>query len=487
MFCELFKFIYCSEQQVNSLKFFQRTFKMPVKETIVVNKVPLETKFVDHPQYFSRYEQLYLELIENKTKIKQHLVNKDYTPPQHSSSDHSPQQGGFNKMFSPTTNSNSSKSSVERFTPESRDSKKISNSDPKERERLEKLEQQIETESIHSQKSQKAESVRSEDFKPPESVHSQKAESVRSEIFKPPESIKTESHKSEKSVKTESHKSVKTDSDKPQRQVYKGDSNASEKLQNMLGMNKSSRHASSGRDYKDYKDKYTSRHEDSRYEEYQKSRKRLPTLSELEKQGATTIRRELADAARLNVDDEDAKRELLFKFDLLRRSYREEQIPTYTIHTDLRMMQRSYEDTVRRLSLDSTVENYKRYLIGAFMLIEFVLGKYMKLDMKGYTQQQIVSMSSYEKLLIEVGEKAYMPEGEQWSVEMRLAFLVMINTAFFIVGKTVMANTGTNIMNAINGMNKAYQAPTPTPAAPPKKKMQGPNINLDDLPDVNDM
>jgi hypothetical protein len=170
----------------------------------------------------------------------------------------------------------------------------------------------------------------------------------------------------------------------------------------------------------------------------------------------------------------------------LRRSYREEQIPTYTIHTDLTVMQRSYEDTVRRLSLDSTVENYKRYLIGAFMLIEFVLGKYMKLDMKGYTQQQIVSMSSYEKLLIEVGEKAYMPDGEQWSVEMRLGFLVMINTAFFIVGKTVMANTGTNIMNAINGMNKAYQKPT-EPTAPPKKKMQGPNINLDDLPDVADM
>jgi hypothetical protein len=220
---------------------------------------------------------------------------------------------------------------------------------------------------------------------------------------------------------------------------------------------------------------------ESRFEEYQRSRKRLPTLSELEKQGATTVRRELADASRLQIEDEDQKRELLFKFDLLRKSYREQTIPTFTIHSDLNMMTRSYEDTVRRLSLDSSVETYKRYLIGAFMLIEYALGKWLKLDMKGYTQQQIVSMSSYEKLLIEIGEKQYMPEGEQWSVEIRLVFLVIINTAFFLVGKMIMSNTGSNIMNAINSMNRA------NPDPPAKKKMQGPNINLDDLPDVNAM
>jgi hypothetical protein len=74
-----------------------------------------------------------------------------------------------------------------------------------------------------------------------------------------------------------------------------------------------------------------------------------------------------------------------------------------------------------------------------------------------------------------------MPEGEQWSVEIRLVFLVIINTAFFLVGKMIMNKTGSNIMNAINSMNRA------TPQEPPKKKMQGPNINLDDLPDLNAM
>jgi hypothetical protein len=146
------------------------------------------------------------------------------------------------------------------------------------------------------------------------------------------------------------------------------------------------------------------------------------------------------------------------------------------------MMCRTYEDTVKRLSLDSSVETYKRYLIGAFMLIEYSFGKWLKFDMKGYTQQQIVSMSSYEKLLIEIGEKAYMPEGEQWSVEIRLVFLVIINTAFFLVGKMVLNKTGANIMSAINNMNTATTTPEP-----PKRKMQGPSINIDDLPDVNEL
>ena len=141
-------------------------------------------------------------------------------------------------------------------------------------------------------------------------------------------------------------------------------------------------------------------------------------------------------------------------------------------------MKKTYEHTVRRVTLDSTVEQYKTYLIGGFMGVEFILGKWLKFDMEGFTQQQIVSMASYERLLIELGEKSYMPGDSDWPVEVRLLFLIIVNAGFFIVSKMIMKKTGSNVLNMINSMNIAK--PTNTP----KRKMKGPKISLDDLPNA---
>ena len=173
-------------------------------------------------------------------------------------------------------------------------------------------------------------------------------------------------------------------------------------------------------------------------------------------------------------EDEDIKRELLFKFELLRKSYPTATIPVFSIHTEYKIMSNEYDSCVRRLSLDSSVENYKQYLIYGFMGLEFVLGKFLKLDMEGFTQQQIVSMNSYDKLLIELGEKSYLPDGAQWSVEVRLLFLVLMNTAFFVGSKMIMKKTSVNLMNMMNGMNNKT-------SDKPKRKMKGPDIDLDDI------
>ena len=207
----------------------------------------------------------------------------------------------------------------------------------------------------------------------------------------------------------------------------------------------------------------------------------IPTLSELEKRGGYVPRPEMKNIEHTEQDD-NIKRELIFKFDLLRKSYPTSVIPQFSIHSDLHVMKKSYDDCVRKLSLDSSVESYKTYLVYGFMGCEFIFGNFLGFDMTGFTQQQIVSMNSYEKLLIELGEKSYVPEGSSWSVEVRLFSLIIMNAAFFLVSKMIMKNTGTDVMNMINGMNTSYSQKDTKDT---KRRMRGPNIDLNDIP-IND-
>ena len=73
-------------------------------------------------------------------------------------------------------------------------------------------------------------------------------------------------------------------------------------------------------------------------------------------------------------------------------------------------MEAVYNDTVQMLTIDSNVETYKSYLLGGFMLTEFVFGRFLNFDMSGFAQQLNLQMNQYNKLLIELGEKTYVPK-----------------------------------------------------------------------------
>ena len=217
-----------------------------------------------------------------------------------------------------------------------------------------------------------------------------------------------------------------------------------------------------------------------------------PRLSELEQKGEVHTKKTIPNLDRIyqTEDEEDElKRELLFKFELLKKSYKMNDIPDFNIHSDLKQMSRSYESTLRRVSLDSCVENYKQLLIGGFMVLEFILGYLFKFDMQGFTQQQILNMNQYERLLIELGENSYVPGGSQWPVEVRLLLMVMGNAAVFIIAKMIMKKTGSNLM----GMMNSFVNPSPSSSSSSgggtgggaKRKMRGPNINPDDIPDIS--
>lgn len=50
------------------------------RETLTIVKVPRKTDITDYSKKFDPCDQMYLELLENKTKIKEGLKDKDYHP-----------------------------------------------------------------------------------------------------------------------------------------------------------------------------------------------------------------------------------------------------------------------------------------------------------------------------------------------------------------------------------------------------------------------
>jgi hypothetical protein len=382
--------------------------------------------------------RLYLELIENKSKIKQDLINKEYVPP-----------------------SNTSGKSVK--TPDFHDFQKQSidsNRESKVVEKIEKLDQELET-------------------------LDEKINIERSGISKRLNMLLSDDSDDEDQTEIkENSLEIKEDGGNES-----DDSDyLSERLKSLLKQENMDSDSESG--YASSVDSYRRkipnvippRQNYNQSNNYAK-RPSPPTLAELQQNGGYQPRSQLRDINQINpneAEDEDAKREILFKFELLKKSYPGSNVPEYTIHTDMNTLQRSYDDCVRRLSLDSTVESYKTYLVYGFMGCEFLLGNFLGFDMQGFTQQQIVQMHSYEKLLIELGEKSYVPSGSSWPVELRLLFMIIMNAAFFLVSKMMMKKTGANLMGMINTMSAKKKATSNAP----KRKMRGPTIDYNDIPSI---
>lgn len=176
-----------------------------------------------------------------------------------------------------------------------------------------------------------------------------------------------------------------------------------------------------------------------------------PTFNELEKNKNRYIEED---------EETQKKRNLLyFKYEVLRRIHPNSKIPEFTIHSDPNVMEQKYEMLTKKLSLVSSIENWKRYMIIFVMVSEVLLGKVFNFDMEGFAQQQIISMSTYDKLLVEIAEKNYDITGNsKWSPEIKLFFMLTMNIVIFVVSKFISNKTGSNIIesinNIINGNNK---------------------------------
>lgn len=481
---------------------------MPITKPIKVIKVPLsrDKRHPDRPQAFPRMPVLYLELLENKAKIKQDLINKQYKP----TNNEYPFQAVQHSRSRPSPNENK--------TTEFNKLKKHENTEIKEN--FDDKSSHSSVGSISSTSTPKINIESPNNSNSPGSPGSPGSHGSHGSVDSQDSYDSRDSHSSQDNHDSSSESEKEEDDDHDE---------LSERLKELLADTDNDN--SSVEDFDSFKNRKSSSTESStstvdKYKRHikspldvrssrrsappqfkSKSRSKYhrtpgnraapldssglpPTLDELKRKGHINMDKELRDVNHVTMDEQeisDKKREILFKFDLLRKSYRHSNstIPEFTIHSDLTQMQKEYDSTVRRLSLDSTVESYKQYLIGGFMVTEFVFGNFLGFDMQGFTQQQIISMSSYERLLIELGEKSYVPSGSKWPVELRLLFMIIMNAAFFIVSKIIMRKTGADLMNTINSMNSRNTATSRQQAAPARKRrMRGPNIDLDDIPEA---
>lgn len=178
---------------------------------------------------------------------------------------------------------------------------------------------------------------------------------------------------------------------------------------------------------------------------------RAPTLEELRVKDPSNPAYK-TDHAYPSTEPEDVvkkRNEIYFHYEILRRMHPTANIPEFNAYADPTVLKQKYDLLTKTLSLESTVDNWKRYMIIFIMVLEVVLGK-LTFNVEGFSHQQLIHMSSYDPLLVEMAEKFYANTTSKWPVEIRLLMVLVMNMAIFVVCKMLERQSGTNLLNQIN-------------------------------------
>lgn len=196
--------------------------------------------------------------------------------------------------------------------------------------------------------------------------------------------------------------------------------------------------------------------------------------------------------AGLTPEEKEAKQkeEYMWRFRILKKKYKTAKIPEFNEHSDLQTMKTTYERTVKELYLDESVDSYRNYLIGGFVFTEFICTQWIGIDMKGFTKQQAMVMHKYESLLVELGERSYNRWNMNLPVEVRLIGFILLQAAIFYVGKKIAEKAGNSIGELFKGVtgqpptaasSTASGTGTGSEAEPKQTKMRGPSLSPSDI------
>jgi hypothetical protein len=444
---------------------------MPLKRKIKVVKVPLDRKPEIIMPNFPIMPRLYLEQLENKTKVRPEMIGKDYNPPEleHMMTEIPVQPPVVKEEF--------------KFTSPETDDKK---SRQKSRSlRIVDLESSSGIGSKEEYKPEPKKKIEVDNDDTILGVFSKKSEEKKSEE----KYEDNEEHREDRSDRKEKHRSndglsrlLRGDINKTDSQSVSQSSNQPVSQSNSQSNNQSN-----------------SQPILEQPKSIQINPNIPPSLSEINS-GKPMVEggvRNLSYLTKVEEEEISKKRDLLHKFQRLRRIYPGAKIPEFTEHSDLKMMEREYDFILKDLEISQFTEQWKQYLVMAFKGLEVFLINFMEFDdIQGFAQQQATKIHKYESILAEIGEKNYISDNKKWPPELRLLGLFLSEAVMFIGIKYMskMVSGGNSSKKAPEqSFNRNYSpydpSAQPTFNAPPsqgqKKTFRGPDIDLDEFEKKN--
>ncbi len=128
------------------------------------------------------------------------------------------------------------------------------------------------------------------------------------------------------------------------------------------------------------------------------------------------------------------KQLLLGKINLFKSVYKNSGMPEVDMNTDFNFMQEEYQAKLKNIKISEKHLFLRKLLAGYFVIVEIGCGMLFKMDMKDFAKTQLLTIGNYDKYLVEICHKRYLPDAPSTiAVEWRLAGAVLIQTVGVVV------------------------------------------------------
>jgi len=153
------------------------------------------------------------------------------------------------------------------------------------------------------------------------------------------------------------------------------------------------------------------------------------------------------------IDEAKSRANYIIKFGILRKNYPHIDIPNVRDDQSLDEIDVIFREYTKIAHIEESVEQNKNYLFMFWLVLEFLAVKYLKLPVRGYTENQLKYLGKYQLLLIELAERSYNSTiGDTWGVETRLFIASIFNGFLFLIIQILSSTFGKDQANKVTEM-----------------------------------